>query len=274
MIAFGRWSEAVDDFVVYLMDADGNGQRQLLPGPHEGPRWSPDGTRISITAIANDRVFPAVINPDGTGYKELPVPDPTLNLGCWAWSPDGQRLVCEGWDDPDTGRRGVYTVRAADGGDVQRVTSSPKGYIDIPTAYSPDGKQIAFMRGREGESLTAMLVTVGNEPELLGDGNLADPVWSPDGRFIVSAWHDHLYLLPAAGGERTQITIVAPSPLGFFQPRWSPDGEWLVAGGVRPDSGEDADIYRMRADGTELTLIADDPAQEEFADWSPVQPPS
>jgi hypothetical protein len=78
-------------------------------------------------------------------------PDPTLNLACWAWSPRGTRLACEGWDDVHPTRpAGVFTVRSSDGGDLVRVTANPYGGHDIPGDYSPDGTRIVF--GRENLS--------------------------------------------------------------------------------------------------------------------------
>ena len=124
-IVFGRFEPSFEDFVSYTVDPNGNGEGELLPGPHQLSRWSPDGTLITITAVSGSRVFAATIRPDGTGYTELPIDDPTLNVGCMLWSPDGTRLACEGWDDTDPTRNGIYTINASDGGDLQRVTSSP-----------------------------------------------------------------------------------------------------------------------------------------------------
>ena len=102
--------------------------------------WFPDRDRILVT---NDADFtstsplrPAVIEPDGSDLRPLDaVDDPDLNLGCGSVSPDGTRIVLEGFNDEDTRRNGIYTVRASDGGGLVRLTS---GY-DGPPSYSPDG---------------------------------------------------------------------------------------------------------------------------------------
>lgn len=60
--------------------------------------------------------------------------DPTPPQG-GGWAPEG-RLACEGWDDSDPSRAGIYTVRASDGSDPRRLTRQR----DIPCEYSPMGR--------------------------------------------------------------------------------------------------------------------------------------
>ena len=78
--------------------------------------------------------------------RTLPQPDPGLEAFCGGpWSPDGERLTCESFGTKDPGRNGIYSIRVSDGGDLQRITSVPGG-DDLPGDYSPDGKQLVFVR--------------------------------------------------------------------------------------------------------------------------------
>ncbi len=127
---------------------DGTDTTPLLPG-NNPPRWSPDGRHISVVADdADDHLFLGLVDPDGSNYVQFDNPDPTLELDCHAWSPDGLRLACSGFDGTDVSRNGIYTVRSSDGSDLTRVTTNPDGYHDIPSDYSPDGRQIVFARER------------------------------------------------------------------------------------------------------------------------------
>jgi Tol biopolymer transport system component len=150
-IVFGRFDPAIGDDDIYVTNPDGTHNRLVIPGPHERPVWSPDGKRIAVTAQAPDgRATTAIVNADGSGYVLEPLPDSTLNLACGPWSPDGSRLACLGFDHTTAGRReGVFTVRASDWGDLQRVTSNPclgENCEDDPGDFSPNGTQIVFER--------------------------------------------------------------------------------------------------------------------------------
>ena len=64
------------------------------------------------------------------------------------WSPDGTRLACEGQGETDPSLTGVYTLRASDGSDLQRVTSDLTG-DDCPSDYSPNGKRLVITRAND-----------------------------------------------------------------------------------------------------------------------------
>ena len=100
--------------------------------------------------------------------RGVATPDPTLELHCdFGWSPDGERLVCEGYGVDDPGRNGIYSVRASDGGGLVRITSNPDGG-DIPGDYSPDGTRLVFERF-DGDVPTGMFV-VGIADDGAGSG--------------------------------------------------------------------------------------------------------
>lgn len=267
-IVFGRQDSSLDGFVSYTMDPNGNDEAELLPGSHQLSRWSPDGEFISITATDGSRVLAATIRPDGSDYAELPIADPTLNLGCMVWSPDATRLACEGWDDTDPTRNGIYTINASDGGDLQRVTTSPGGNHDLPGDYAPDGRLLFARIAPDQEAGQLMVVdSDGGEPLQLIAGTYGTPRLSPDGQTILADHDSLLYLIPLDGGPTTSIHLGGAEDGVAWGGSWSPDGEWIVFSLAAP--GGTADIYRVRPDGSGLFQITSDPAQEEWADWAP-----
>lgn len=267
-IAYGRFGPG--GVSLFTVNPDGSNETVLLPPGDEGPRWSPVGHRLSATVESpQGSIFVGVVNPDGSGLVRFNSPDPTLQLGCGAWSPDGSRLACEGWDDSHPARNGIYTVRASDGGDLMRVTTSPGGGHDGPGGYSPDGLQIVFVRINLGDEEHSTLWTVNTDggpthqtiERTIGLGAR----WSPDGKTILTEADGSLLLVPLDGGPVTPIKVKAGTAVTAMRGAWSPDGNWIVFSRVG-SAGED--IYIMRADGTGLQQVTDTPGQnEEFGDW-------
>jgi Tol biopolymer transport system component len=257
-IVFGRYDGSVGDFVVFLIDPNGTSEKQLLPGGYECPRWSPNWKDISL----GSGIYENAGQPGGsfraftTFANTVFQPDPTLNLGCPVWSADGSRLAYEGWDDTDLSRNGIYTLNT-DGGDLQRLTSSPNGSHDVPGDYSADGSQLYF--AREGQIM--VVGVAGGEPRKVGTGGL--PSLSPDGQTLVAVSHDNLELIAIDGNRVTPVIV---SGLAFGVASWSPDGAWIV---FTSGSNDHGNIARVHSDGSGLFIITRNPANEEFADWAP-----
>jgi Tol biopolymer transport system component/imidazolonepropionase-like amidohydrolase len=72
----------------------------------------------------------------------------------------------------------------------------------------------------------------------------------PDGTSLVFDLLGDLYTVPLEGGAATRLT----SGMAFdAQPRWSPDGEWVV---FTSDRSGGQNIWMMRADGSDTTQLS------------------
>ena len=72
----------------------------------------------------------------------------------------------------------------------------------------------------------------------------------PDGQSLVFDLLGDLYTLPIDGGEATRLT----SGMAFdAQPRWSPDGEWIV---FTSDRSGGQNIWMIRGDGSDTTQLS------------------
>jgi Tol biopolymer transport system component len=129
--------------------------------------------------------------------------------------------------------RGVLHVMASDGTNVHRVADT-LDVRDTPS-WSPDGKWIAAVVS-EAESRPLFKVAAdGGQPLRLVDGMLFDPVWSPDGRFI-------LYSDGSQGGPTVTLRAVTPDK----QPVPLPE---------LPQVGYAGNRYRFLGDGKSLILM-------------------
>lgn len=275
-IAYVVDSKGCDDCHVFTVLPDGSGRVRLTDHAAGGPEWSPDGARLIFPAIAEDgRVTTATIAADGTGSAVFEIPDPTLNVACWSWSPDGMRLVCESWDDTEPDRAGLYTVSSTDGQDLERLTTNPYGGGDFPGDFSPDGARYVFPREnpqrRHGTVALFVVDADGSGVTRLTPWrmNAEGASWSPDGERILFGAGGTFFTVRPDGTDITGIEMHTGAGFAFpFDPSWSPDGTRLVFSMYRRRTDQ-VDIFTVAADGSDLRQITETRREDGFADWGP-----
>ena len=163
----------------------------------------------------------------------------------------------------------------ADGSSVVQLTDDPA--IDSTSAWSPDGRRIAFGTYRDGGGTESIYVmnADGSDPVPLLQANdwlYCCPDWSPDGSQIAIAAAPSLdiYLINVDSGE---VTFLG-HPGRDSWPSWSPDGTQIVFSGTHandylPSVNSDYDLFVMTPDGTHEFDITDEPSKEDAPSWSP-----
>jgi TolB protein len=118
---------------VFTVRADGRGVRRVTSGGgNAGPAWSPGGAQLAF--ISNGALV--VARPDGTAVSGLA--DHALSAD---WAPDGTRLVVSR-RALDGDQHAELWVVGTDGG-TRPLTG---GHDDFAARWSPDGRQVAFVR--------------------------------------------------------------------------------------------------------------------------------
>jgi len=271
-LLFSRFIEASHTFTgMFVAQTDGSGEETVpLPWSEGGGRWSKSGTQIAVpTLLADGRIGTAIIGTDGALLRVFSIPDATLNLPCTIWSTDDSRLACEAWDDTDPSRNGIYTVRASDGAGLQRLTTPPSGFHDLPGDYSSAGQFVFKRHTGDEDPGPLMLVDVsGGEPLVLYDRPVEDSGrFSPDGQFVVTSSNGSLMVI---GMDGKVVQTISISNSYAFGPVWSPDGTRIafsLAAETGPFAGSFADIYTCLPDGTDCHRVTNTSENEILVDW-------
>jgi len=199
------------------------------PGWPDGAFWSPDGRFLTV-AVGPD--FPcSSCHADGHPYYVIPGGGgkvvslgTALDPGAISWAPDGSYVVLSAPGGRET-YLDKHLVRVDPATGLRHALTGSRKWADIEPEVSPDGKLIAFARGRSSGASTRVT-----------------PV-----ELIASR---HVLVMEANGAALHQVTG-AP---GWTDeaPIWSPNGRWLLFVRWRrqgQNKPAEATLWAVRADG-------------------------
>lgn len=252
-IIFTRAGGTFGDETIFAADADGRHEQRISDfGATCCPRISRDASTVLEAAASPDnRGTTALTDGKGNNRRLLPLPPGTINLVGSAWSPDGSRLAADGWDDKHPAQNGMY-LENRDGSHIERLTHAITGGHDIPADFSPDGKQIAFLRTTpdaqrpEGDIYVVDLQTrQAHRVDSSGRHVWYTVRWSPDGQWLAFATKptvpDVALTVVHPDGSGLRAVFTDPSHRSVITPTWSPDGTTLMFGLARATGDEHAD---------------------------------
>jgi dipeptidyl aminopeptidase/acylaminoacyl peptidase len=245
---------------------------------------SPDGTRVAFvrpalgsrSANRGSDLYVRSLQ----GGTESRIARDDMNINRISWSPDGAHIAYIGGSEiihhdespAYSGAKLIYATTEFKRGSLFVVSTSggQPVRLNIPSGYSAnrwvDAKSIAFeQQSPDFKKRTIYIVDIeGGEPRALHqdveekfwsipyDAG-AEPQPSPNGRWIAfltdqDGW-DHLYVMPASGGEPVQIT---KGHFEAWRPAWSHDSTRIAFDANEPDRPGDRHLGVAR--------IGNDPA--------------
>jgi eukaryotic-like serine/threonine-protein kinase len=194
------------------------------PGGFSRPAWTTDGRDLVFSENDNSIVDNLWRSKAAAGAEpRLVVSDGGIAP---AISPQGTRLAFAR-EITDNNIWRASTHDGSGGSDPVRLIASTRS--DQVGRYSPDGRQIAFVSDRTGQSEIWIANADGtNQIQLTSLENAGAPSWSPDGQKIVFSspisGSPQVYAISLGGGKPLQITSAAT---GCTIPRYSRDGKWI-----------------------------------------------
>jgi len=184
---------------------------------------SPDARKIAV--VAHGEIFAASARDGGQAARVTRTPGPESSV---TWAPDSLRVAYIGLRDA------VSHIFLYDFSHRTETQLTRDAISDQGPRFSPDGKSIAFIRGRKELRLVDL---ESKQERVLASGYIgggfggAACAWSPDSRWLVyanSGAHNlrNLYVVPATGGGPRQISFLANTNINSIQ--WSPDGKFVL----------------------------------------------
>ncbi|HMA42118.1 MAG TPA: protein kinase [Gemmatimonadales bacterium] len=223
---------------------------------------SPDGRWLYFDSNRSGNADIYRMPVDG-GEPEQLTTDPADDFGPDI-SPDGHWMALY---STRAGNRDIF-VMPVDGGEAQHITDDP-GEERFP-AWSPDGRSLSYTLtgadARDGLYVISLDASGrwGTPRQVWNKANLGR--WSPDGRALLSAWTDGVWLIPAAGGPARRASPPPETVSDREAPwaYWSRDGRTIYCKS-RDRAGRSL-IWGVAATGEHLhTLVRfDDPARPSY----------
>jgi TolB protein len=251
-----------------LVYGDGTGYQQLstLEANSYYPVYSPDGNSVVYASNQNGGFFDLFLF-TFEGSKLTRLTENIGNVVSPTFSPDGKTILFA--NRTGDGPTSLWTVDTT-GENPTRFYAGPSTIVAVD--WSPQGDQIAFvMAGEQPDTYEVFLMNPDGSGVrqltrgLPGIGGSVD--WSPDGKSLLiyagSPGDKNIFLIDVAAETAAQLTNGGNNG----SPVFSPDGQWIAFISLR--NNDQADIFIMRPDGSDVRQITDNPEPDWQPQWEP-----
>jgi dipeptidyl aminopeptidase/acylaminoacyl peptidase len=250
-----------------------------LPAASSSPGAAPSVKSVVASQDAVRHFHDIAISPDGARAAwSLKMPDK-----------EGQEML------------GAISVGNVEGGKLRRLTAARDGrtHRELGAVFSPDGRTIAFLSDASAAGQLQIWVApaAGGAPRQLTrvKGQLAHPLWSPDGRAVaflfvegssqetgaLTAYKPDFGVVEDTFEEQRiaiadlktgKVRSVSPADLFVYDYDWSPDGRTFAAEAAKGSGTNNywvAELFRIDAASGEARSIWKPPLQIACPRFSP-----
>jgi Tol biopolymer transport system component len=219
-VAFARYSDSPQLSGIYIKQIGSDNQLQVTRSATDFcPAWSPDGRSLAFSRYGNQEHSIYMISSIGGAERKLysaPPAAPPLD-----WSPDGKFIAFSA--APPGHSSSNIALLTLETLETRKLSGPVVGTQDWGPAFSPDGKQLAFVR--TNGTLTRAEIFI-----ISADGSGArrltfddawiptPPAWTRDGKSIVFSSTRNglptLWRIPVSGGPEVQVPQVGVKAVG------------------------------------------------------------
>ena len=213
------------------------------------PIFSPDGKNIAFFRSTPETSKIFLIS--ALGGAERKICDVQSGATSFSFSPNGKTIATAD-RDPQTSANGIFSVDVATGVKT-RLTTPPENFTDHTPRFSPDGKQIAFVRAgiRDDQDLFVISATDSTvqQPRRLtfDQSGLSGLAWSADGAALIftskrgGSLSFNLWEIAAEGGEPKPVITGGKNPIN---PAVAPDGKTVAF----VERFQDTNIWQLKSE--------------------------
>jgi TolB protein len=251
-----------------MINADGTGFQQMTKFDANSyyPTFSPQGGSIVYASSQNGGVFDLFLFVF-EGQRTVRLTDHIGNVLSPSFSPDGNKILFA--NRAAQGPTSLWTIDP-DGQNADLLYAGPNTIVAAD--WSPLGNRIAFaMAVDQPDSYEVFIMNAdGTDVRQLtrglpGIGGSLD--WAPDGRHLLiyagAPGDKNIFLVDVDAETAAQLTNGGNNAACSF----SPDGQWIAFNSLR--NNDQADIFIMRPDGTDLRQVTTDPEPDWQPQWEP-----
>jgi TolB protein len=250
---------------IWSMDYDGSNQTQLTnyKSLSMTPAVSADGRMFAFTSYPQLERNGHLV--DGNPLIMIHSVEPNRKLSFYnpvssvvatpEFTPDGKHVLFGTKIGSDKDEK-IY-VANLQGGELSPI-SHVTAIEEEPKVNPKNGSQIAFISGRTGHPQLWLMGIDGGGAEMLttGEGDVANPAWSPDGQWIAFSWtrgyeygQFNIFVMDISKRQVIQLTHNTGDN---ENPTWAPDGLHIVFTSKR---GRSTQVFTMLADGTHVQQL-------------------